>query len=259
MSSKKIRGKNKFQDSWLSKEEYNLWLEKTSEFIARCKLCKRDISVANMGESAIRSHLSTAKHSKLVTELTEARKSLSVLHFLPKSSTSGACASSAKSISLQEIAIPLSVISAEIRWALNSVMSHFSMRSCLNMNTLLKAMFPDSEIAKRFQMSKTKIGYFITFGLAPYFRKALLANIRNSPYFSIMFDESLNKIFQEEQMDVQVRFWDNASNLAATRYLDSQFLHRPNAINLVKALDAALTELNVSLMIHLSMDGPNTN
>ena len=53
-------------------------------------------------------------------------------------------------------------------------------------------MFPDSEVAKKFQSSKNKIGYYITFGTAPHFRSLLLQVIRNSPFFAVMFGESLN-------------------------------------------------------------------
>lgn len=34
-------------------------------------------------------------------------------------------------------------------------------------------MFPDSDIAKRMQKKRTKIGYLIVFGLAPYFHNEL--------------------------------------------------------------------------------------
>jgi len=71
--------------------------------------------------------------------------------------------SKAPSGNLQEIATPLSVVYAEIKWALKSVMSHFSMRSFLDINSLFKAMFPDSEIANKFQMSKTEISSYIIF------------------------------------------------------------------------------------------------
>ena len=40
--SNKVRGKNKFQESWLSKEEYKAWLEKGSiEYAARCELYRK--------------------------------------------------------------------------------------------------------------------------------------------------------------------------------------------------------------------------
>ena len=48
MRNKKIRGRNKFQESWLSKDEYKSWLHKSSDYAARCKLCKKDINVDNV-------------------------------------------------------------------------------------------------------------------------------------------------------------------------------------------------------------------
>ena len=97
-----------------------------------------------------------------------------------------------------------------------------------------KACFLIQKLQKNF--NQTKIGYYITFGIAPYFRSLLLQDIQSAPFFSAMLDESLNKIFQEEEMDVQVQYWNNAFVLACTRYFDSQHMLRPNANNLVKAL-----------------------
>jgi len=83
-----VRGKNQFQDSWLSKKEYNSWLEKKNEYTARCELCRKDIRIDNMGETALKSHGSNpvGKHAKLLKEHNDARKCLSVLHFLPSTS-----------------------------------------------------------------------------------------------------------------------------------------------------------------------------
>lgn len=264
MSSSKIRGKNKFQENWLCKEEYKFWLQRKSDHVVSCKLCKKDISVDNMGESAIKSHKATVKHTRLEKDCKESRDNLTLLHFLPKravvdvaSPTSSSKVSSSGDLS--DLAIPVAVSPAEIKWALKSVMSHFSLRSCLEMNSLFKGMFPDSEIANKFQMSKTKMGYYITFGIAPYFKSLLLSDIQNSPFFSVMFDESLNRVFQEEQMDIQIRYWDETSNVACTRYFDSQFMYRPNANNLFDALTNGLKDFDMNRMIHLSMDGPSTN
>ena len=152
---------------------------------------------------------------------------------------------------LQKIAVSYAVFSAEIKWSLKSCL-------CLDLNTLFNDIFSDSEVAKKFQQSKTKIGYYITFGIAPYFG-SLLQDIRSSPFFSVMFDESLNKIFQEEQMDAQIRYWKNALSLACTIYFDSQNMLRLNANNLAEELENSLINLNIARMIHLSKDGPNTN
>lgn len=64
MSNKKIKEKNKFQESWLSKEEYIAWLEEDSiEYAAKCKLCRKEIYLDNMSESALKSHMPAVKHS----------------------------------------------------------------------------------------------------------------------------------------------------------------------------------------------------
>ena len=55
-------------------------------------------------------------------------------------------------------------------------------------------MFPDSEIASRFSMGKTKSRYMILYGLAPHFKSRLRKAINSSIYYSLSFDESLNSV-----------------------------------------------------------------
>lgn len=43
-------------------------------------------------------------------------------------------------------------------------------------------------------------------------------------------------MFREEQMDIQIGYWNERSVLVFTRYFESQFLHRPNATILLKYL-----------------------
>lgn len=70
-----------------------------------------------------------------------------------------------------------------IRWALKIVWSQFSKMYYLDLNNLLKNMLADNETAKLFKMSKTS-----------YFSEILLKNINYSPFFGLLFDESLNKV-----------------------------------------------------------------
>ena len=142
---------------------------------------------------------------------------------------------------------------------LKVVTSDFSLRSWLGLNDLFRLMFIDSEIAKSFQLSKTKCGYIINFGLAPYFKEHLLKSLRVSPYFVLSFDESFNQTLQEEQMDLQLRYWEDSLSQVCTRYFDSHFLKRPNAKNLVDALLLSLSKLTPERLLQLSMDGPSTN
>ena len=129
--------------------------------------------------------------------------------------------------------IPASTLKAENFWSLKVVSSHFALRSCLGLNDLFKTMFIDSEIAKSFQLFKTKCGYLINYGLATMnFKDVLLKSINSSELFVLSCGESLNKVLQEDQMDVHFRFWDNDANDVNTRFYDSHFLKRANAENL---------------------------
>ena len=72
------------------------------------------------------------------------------------------------------------------------------------------------------KLGKTKCRYFINFGIAPYFKKNLIKEVSSSPFFSCSFNESLNRISQDEQMDTYVRYWNDEKVLAKTKYLDTQ-------------------------------------
>ena len=65
---------------------------------------------------------------------------------------------------------------------------------------------------KNFQLGKTKCGYLITYGISPFFKDELIKTIKSAPFLSVSFDESMNRVFQEEPMDVVIRFWDVRSN-----------------------------------------------
>ena len=83
--------------------------------------------------------------------------------------------------------------------------------------------------------------------------------INNSPWYSVSFDESLNKNLQKCQMDVNLRYWNDEKNIPETSYLDSKFLLQPNAENLKWELVASITGLDVAKFLQSSMDDPNTN
>ena len=150
-------------------------------------------------------------------------------------------------------------LNAEILWALKVVLSHFSFRSCAELSELFQVMFSDSEIASEFTLGKTKCSYLISYGLAPYFKDTLFREISTSEFFSLSFDESLNKEIQSCQMDVGIKFWSDCTKLVETRYYDSQFLHRPNAVELFQSLLLSSQKLNEEKILQLAMDGPNVN
>ena len=66
-------------------------------------------------------------------------------------------------------------------------------------------------------------------------------------------------VLQNEQMDIQVHFWDDNSVQAKTRYFDSQFLLSPNANNLLESLTTEIKDLSQETLIQFFMDGPSSN
>ena len=97
------------------------------------------------------------------------------------------------------------------------------------------------------------------FGLAPYFKDLLIKEIKAANIFFVSFDESLNKVLQEEQMDVQFRYWKEASKQVNARFFDCQYLERPTAKSLFDCLMSSLKNLLLERLLQLSMDGSNTN
>ena len=79
-------------------------------------------------------------------------------------------------------------------------------------------MFPDSTIAKSFTLGRTKCGYYITYGIAAYFGGLIKTLINKLPCFSLSFDETLNRVQRVEQMDMNVRYWDDDNGLVKLNY-----------------------------------------
>ena len=51
-----------FQVGWLKDEWFKYWIRKTNDTIAICNYCSKDVSVANMEEAALMSHMKGKKH-----------------------------------------------------------------------------------------------------------------------------------------------------------------------------------------------------
>ena len=119
-------------------------------------------------------------------------------------------------------------------------------------------MFPDSTIAEKFCSHKDKCAYFINCGIAPHFRSVLTNNIKDSLFYAISFDESLNTVIQMGQMDL-VNFWDNVFNKVCKCYLDSTFIRHAQHQHLFEHFVAALDSLDLKKLLQVSVDGPNVS
>lgn len=151
------------------------------------------------------------------------------------------------------------ITKAEILWCLEAVATHKSLRSAEKDVKMFSHIFTDSQIAKGMQLGRDKMMYYLVFGIAPFFKEILLKDISLCDRFVIGFDESLNKISQRQQMDLNVRYWCGKDNEVKTRYLNSAFLGRSCSNDLIKAFKDAVNPLDLKKLLQLSMDGPNVN
>ena len=87
------------------------------------------------------------------------------------------------------ILVPVSTLQAEALWTLKVASSHFSLRLCLGLNKLFRNIFTNNEIVKSVQLSKTKYGCSMNFGLVPHFKDLLLKVIKASDCFGVSCDE----------------------------------------------------------------------
>ena len=71
-------------------------------------------------------------------------------------------------------------------------------------------------------MKKYKARYMIVYGLYPALKAKQQTRISASPWFSVSFDECLNRHQQKWQMDVKIRYWDGEKNVAQPVYYDSR-------------------------------------
>ena len=260
-----VKRLNSFQRDWLQKPDFSSWLVACTGNVhsAKCKLCMKTFDIGNMGVSAVKSHMKSDKHCDLIRQANDTKPAtgkqptLSSFSVQPSSSTTAGAESavspgieanhqvSTSSVdsnmqlvtgSVQSFVTRDEVTKAEVLWTLKSVMSHQSYNSATGLNDLLMTMFPDSDIASKFRLGADKMAYIVKFGLAPYFYEELVSELKVAEHYVIAFDESMNRICQEEQMDMHVRFWDSSANRVANRYLGSSFLGHTAADDLVKGL-----------------------
>ena len=246
MMAKLAKRSCKFKDNWLKLEKSKPWLEKSKNAkSAICNLCHQTFDISNMGISAIKSHARGKKHADKMMM----RNSSSTLYFVKSTdketnttSTGNGSTTSTVNIAtaagnksqtpLPSVVANASATEAEIIWTIRTILLHNSNRSCDGLSKLFQQMFPDSKIANVFSLGRTKCGYYTNFGIAPYLKDLLISKVKAAPIYAASYDEYLNRVFQEEQMDIHLRYFNEETQMVESRYLDSPFVKRPNSGNL---------------------------
>nr|XP_042895913.1 uncharacterized protein LOC122268951 [Parasteatoda tepidariorum] len=87
----------------------------------------------------------------------------------------------------------------------------------------------------------------------------LLKCIDNAKFYTLLFDESLNKATQQKQLDIHIHFWNPDKNIVETRYLTSAFLGHSVADDLLACFYASVKNVDLKKLLQISMDGPAVN
>ena len=171
--------KTSYSSDW---EESFKWLAsvKTDRYSAHCKVCNKSLRIDGGGLSQVRIHARGKAHEKNES-IYNGQRTFSA----SKNRTLAVSALPSEAVlSVEEL-----VTKAEILQALKTVQSNYSFYSADGDNERFVLMFPDSEIAKSYRQSSTKIAYVIQHGIVPYLFDSIIANIKDKP-FRFMFDET---------------------------------------------------------------------
>ena len=92
-------------------------------------------------------------------------------------------------------------------------------------------MFPDSNIAKQYHMSKTKVSYVIKHGISPIVEDHYIQDFKSTP-FVLKFDETTT-LQTKKQYDGYVQYWSAERNLVTSVYCGSVFVGHCRAKDLL--------------------------
>ena len=231
-------------------EESFKWLAsvKTDRYSAHCKVCNKSFRIDGGGLSQVRIHARGKAHEKNESiyngqrTFSASKNRTLAVNALPSEAV----------LSVEEL-----FTKAEILQALKTVESNYSFSCADGDNERFVLMFRDSEIAKSYRQSSTKIAYVIQHGIAPYLFDSIIVNIKDKR-FSFMFDETTTSQVKK-QFDGYVRFWSN--DQVETSYCGSLFMGHCSADQMVDHFLDFKKRLNWdnSLMLHLGMDGNHLN
>ena len=95
-----------------------------------------------------------------------------------------------------------------------------------------------------------KCSYLRCFGQFTYFHEQLVDRFRDAPCYSVSFDECMNKISQNEQMDFIVGYWDSDTGQDSVRCIGSEFLGLATAADLLTHFKDGIKELDPKRLLH---------
>jgi len=213
--SKKQKRDTKFHSDW--NKEYT-WVQKSEkgEGFMFCSACKCNVSVKAGGMHDLKMHQATLKHQRNIKSIQSTPTVASL--FTP---------SNVDKVTKAELLFSNFVAEHNLPFL---VADHFT--------ELVKVMFPDSDIAKKFKCKRTKTTHIVTEALAPCLDEKVSEQCKTNT-FSILVDES-NDAGGEKSVAVLVRVFDQKIRRIATRFLDLPTCNIGTGLNIFNCLDEIL-------------------
>ena len=115
-------------------------------------------------------------------------------------------------------------------------------------------MFPDSSIAKSYEMPSTKLQYIIKFGISLQV-KEIIYDVKNTPH-TFKFNKTTNRQVQK-QYDRYLQYQSNESDEIINSYCESLFIGQRTSANLLDHYKTVTEKMNLDsyFLLHLEMDG----
>jgi hypothetical protein len=175
-------GKTVFNPTWGYKYD---WVKAVAndKRQAMCRLCKKNIFLGTMGESALKSHMKSDRHKKLKTA-SSGTMTATVQCFASGANVTNNTVES-EPTTFEDSSVPVhednrptnpsvniaqsfsnaDISKAETIWTLHTVATHASYKGNDKISDIFQKMFPDSEIAKKFSCGEKKTAYIALFGI----------------------------------------------------------------------------------------------
>ena len=174
--------KTKFTGSFLYKTKFSEEWKKTWPFVTavpgsphsfRCNVCAKNLSCGHQGAADVKDHIVGQSHQKLAKTLaTQPRLSFTSADPLQDKVSSKFLfyGSPVSSHHMQEICFLCQVTRAEVKIANFMVEHNVPFAVADHLSPLLRDVFPDSQIAKRYSSARTKTTSMLNLAIAPHFQ-----------------------------------------------------------------------------------------
>ena len=220
---------------------------------ATCTVRGVKFSVSHGGLNDVIKHFSSKKHSQSVT----AKKTSGTLASFGFREIDTTKRARAKQEELQQ-----KIRRAEAQFAQFVAEHNLSFHIGDHFTKLVKSLFPECDVAKGFQSSRTNTSVLSRYGIGKYYYDKFVKSLTSSTpiYYSLLIDESNDREVEAKDLVIMLRFFDSRLMKAVTRFLDLPTANIGTAAGIFAKVDESLLSrgLSYDTLICFNSDTCNT-